>query len=100
MEDILYLLLMQADIGINRGVMGGTSAPTNLTINGGIVDIYAAITTSGAINVLASDYIYIEGNITITGANQNLYLKAVDEINQSGSSTIQTNGGSVVLLGE
>ena len=81
----------------HRGVIGGTSAPTSLNINGGIVDLYAAVKTSGAINVLASDYIYIEGDITITDASQNLYFKAVDEVNQREFSTIQTNGGNVVF---
>ena len=93
--------------GLTFGKSGGTRKITHetnaISVNGpvnfygGIIDLYASVTTSGAINALASDYIYIEGDITITGANQNLYLKAVDEINQSTISTIQTNGGSVVF---
>ena len=93
--------------GLTIGKSGNTRNITHevnaLTVNGpvnfygGDVNFSAAITTSGAIDVVSSGGIDIDQNITITGANQNLKFKAVDEIDQASSSvTIQTNGGSVV----
>ena len=93
--------------GLTFGKYGNTKNITHetntLTVNGpvnfygGDVTFLAAITASGAIDVVSSGGIDIDQNITITGANQNLTLKAVDEIDQSSSSvTLQTNGGSVV----
>ena len=93
--------------GLTIGKSGNTRSITHdvnaLTVNGpvnfygGDVNFSAAITTSGAIDVVSSGGIDIDQNIIITGANQNLTFKAVDEIDQASSSvTIQTNGGSVV----
>jgi gliding motility-associated-like protein len=93
---------------INDFIFGSTGNTSSININaslqalgdieiyGGTISISEPTSAVGSITTIASTSIGISNNLTVTGSNANIYLKSSGQIDQGGTNTTQTNGGSVV----
>jgi hypothetical protein len=90
--DTAYIESNQKQIDINEPL----SINGNLNLVGGHIDLNQAISAVGYIKAIANGRVGINASIETTGSNQDIYLKATNEINQAGAYTTETNGGNIV----
>ncbi len=82
-----------ADVTVTTTNSGSAGAGSgNLTVSNTIT---TTGTTAGALSLMADKDITINANVTLTGTNKALLFKAVGNITQAASTTVQTNGGNI-----